>query len=214
MHQIQFYFVLLVAILVPWFWVDNLVDKGVFRFTTKKQRIISVNCRGNDMRPVAVDLGVAAVVVNNNAILLVKEAFGPYAGRWGLPKGMVESNELPAHAVLRELHEECGLEASIIGVGGIREYQNVERCGILISYILHTNDFDITIDGEEISQAGYFEIDSFSEIKWISPSMKDLARTGLQNQFMLETLDKSFEMNRPYLLHLNSHTQESLEVLA
>ncbi len=164
------------------------------------------------MRPVAVDLGVAAVVVNNNAILLVKEAFGPYAGRWGLPKGMVESNELPAHAVLRELHEECGLEASLIGICGLREYQGLEGPGIFISYRLSVKDFEINIDTEEITQAGYFESKSFDKLEWVSPTMLDLARTGLQNHCVLETFDKSSEMNKLYLLHLNSSSQESLGV--
>ena len=40
------------------------------------------------MRPIPLDLGVAAIVLRDSKILLVQEAQGPHEGRWGLPKGM------------------------------------------------------------------------------------------------------------------------------
>ena len=48
------------------------------------------------MRSNLCDLGVAACVVNNGRILLIKESKGPHSSKWGVPKGLVESGELPA----------------------------------------------------------------------------------------------------------------------
>ena len=68
----------------------------------------------NPMRSNLCDLGVAACVVNKGRILLIKESKGPHSSKWGVPKGFVESGELPAQAALRELFEECGLSGDII----------------------------------------------------------------------------------------------------
>ena len=58
------------------------------------------------MRPVETDLGVAACLIKESKILLVKEAKGPQKYLWGLPKGSVDKGELPHFAVRRELKEE------------------------------------------------------------------------------------------------------------
>jgi len=55
------------------------------------------------MRAILTDLGVAACLIKNEAILLVKEASGPQKGRWGMPKGTVDEGELPSFAAMREL---------------------------------------------------------------------------------------------------------------
>ena len=49
------------------------------------------------------DVGVAVVVRKNDSILLVREATGRYAGKWGIPKGRVDEEETPLDAALREL---------------------------------------------------------------------------------------------------------------
>lgn len=55
-------------------------------------------------------LGVGAVVVDDEHLLLVRRAHAPYAGHWSLPGGRVEEGETVAEAVTRELREETGLE--------------------------------------------------------------------------------------------------------
>ena len=51
------------------------------------------------MRPIKTDLGVAACLIENNKILLVKEAKGPQKSLWGLPKGSVDDGEFPQLAI-------------------------------------------------------------------------------------------------------------------
>ena len=65
--------------------------------------------------------GVAAVVTKNYQILLVKESAGRYSGHWGLPKGYVDEGELPRDAALRELREECAVEALATGIYAIEK---------------------------------------------------------------------------------------------
>jgi len=59
-------------------------------------------------------VGVGAVVVNEAArVLLVKRRFEPLAGQWSLPGGAVDVGETLEACVIRELHEETGLEVEV-----------------------------------------------------------------------------------------------------
>jgi ADP-ribose pyrophosphatase YjhB (NUDIX family) len=66
-------------------------------------------------------VGVAAVVLHNNQVLLVQRGREPGKGSWGLPGGVLELGETLAEGVRREVHEECGVDIAVGPVVGVFE---------------------------------------------------------------------------------------------
>jgi ADP-ribose pyrophosphatase YjhB (NUDIX family) len=66
--------------------------------------------------PAAPVLGVGAVVLDGDRVLLVKRANPPLQGEWSLPGGVLELGETLAEACAREVLEETGLEVEVAGL--------------------------------------------------------------------------------------------------
>lgn len=60
-------------------------------------------------------LAASAAVLRDGRVLVAARGRGLMAGRYSLPGGLVEPGETLAQAALRELREEVGVEAEIIG---------------------------------------------------------------------------------------------------
>ena len=68
---------------------------------------------------------VSAVIIENDAVLLVKRAKAPLKGKWNLPGGKVEEGESNTEAIAREIMEETGLTItadSYLGEVSVAEY--------------------------------------------------------------------------------------------
>ena len=153
------------------------------------------------MRTVTTDLGVAACLVENNKILLVKEAKGPQKYHWGLPKGTVDEEELPQIAVIRELKEECGIDGIVQGLVGMRECMIKQTPAIFLAYYVSTENSIVRIDNDEIDDFGWFEEKDFEDLEWISSAMKEIAKKSL-NDYNGKLIDYSIERGRSYFLYL------------
>ncbi len=73
-------------------------------------------------------VGVGVVLFKDDEVLLVKRAKPPISDNWSIPGGAQELGETVREAALRELKEETGIEAEIIGlvdvVDGITKDEN------------------------------------------------------------------------------------------
>jgi 8-oxo-dGTP pyrophosphatase MutT (NUDIX family) len=106
--------------------------------------------------------GVAAIVRDTqNRVLFIRRADN---GEWGLPAGGIDPGETPAEAVVREVHEETGLEVRVTRVAGVfggtgfrMRYEN----GDCAEYTVVVLDCEIVggklapLDGEALA-FGYF----------------------------------------------------------
>ena len=78
----------------------------------------SVGKAGRDF----VGVGVGAVVVNEGKILLLLRKKAPEEGSWTIPGGKVEFGETVENAILREVKEEIGAEATIVRALGVTNH--------------------------------------------------------------------------------------------
>jgi ADP-ribose pyrophosphatase YjhB (NUDIX family) len=68
----------------------------------------------------ALSLGAGAAIAHEGRVLLVRNIHGVTAGRYLLPAGRIEPDELPDHAAAREAFEETNLRVAIEGLIGVR----------------------------------------------------------------------------------------------
>jgi 8-oxo-dGTP diphosphatase len=68
------------------------------------------------MQPVP---AVGVVCFKGREVLLIRRAKPPLEGQWSLPGGRLEAGERLEAAALRELMEETGVEAEILGLAAV-----------------------------------------------------------------------------------------------
>ena len=71
----------------------------------------------NEIGPVTPKVGAEAAIFNQNGELLLMERSD--GSGWCLPCGLVEPNEKPAQAAVRETREETGLEVEVVRLVGV-----------------------------------------------------------------------------------------------
>lgn len=101
-------------------------------------------------------VGVGAVVVDHDRLLLVRRGRAPQMGVWSIPGGKVEHGELLMEAVVRELREETGLEGVCGPLLGWGERIDEEGHYVLL-------DFEVTLVGSDQPVAG----DDATDAVWV-----------------------------------------------
>lgn len=133
-------------------------------------------------------IGVGAVVLNDNSILLVRRRNPPGEGLWSIPGGKLNVGEDIREGVLRELGEETGLVGEIVDLLDI--FQIIirdENGGVKYHYVIF--DFIIEIDGGSLKpgsdalDARFFKLDEALKL--------DLTRS---TRILIEKLKKGDRM--------------------
>lgn len=86
-------------------------------------------------RPVA---AVGVVCFRGHSVLLVRRGAPPRQGEWSLPGGRIEWGERAADAALRELFEETGVSAKLIGLVDVADgvFRSRESGAVWAHYVL------------------------------------------------------------------------------
>lgn len=95
-------------------------------------------------------VGVGGVILDGDAVVLVRRGHPPLAGEWSLPGGVVELGETLEAAVVRELLEETGL---VVEVGPVVEVLDrvlhapdgrVEYHYVIVDYLCRVVDGELS----------------------------------------------------------------------
>jgi 8-oxo-dGTP diphosphatase len=123
---------------------------------------------GQHPRPTA-----GVVCLRDREVLLIKRGNPPRQGQWSLPGGRIEWGETSEAAALRELVEETGIEAELLGlidvVDGImtsRETGQVTRHYIMVDYAARWLSGE-PVAGDDAADARFFPFEeALSIVEW------------------------------------------------
>jgi 8-oxo-dGTP diphosphatase len=90
----------------------------------------------------------SAAIFRNRAVLLVERGSGASAGLWSLPGGHIEPGETAAAAALREVKEETGVVAELVGLADVRDVIRKDKTGLLVAHYVIAVYYGVWRDGE------------------------------------------------------------------
>ncbi len=133
-------------------------------------------------------LGVGAVVLDGDKLLVIKERIGQ---RYKLPGGHIDDSENISNALIREVLEETGIEVefeSIVSLGHFTPGQfNESNLYIVCRAKPLTKEINIQ-DDEEIMEARWLEVDKYLACDDVLPYNKKIVENALNNNgFKIDT---------------------------
>jgi ADP-ribose pyrophosphatase YjhB (NUDIX family) len=129
-------------------------------------------------------VGVGAIVIESDRVLLVKRAHPPIQGQWSIPGGVLEVGEMVREAAIREAREETGLTVEPGELLGVYDRilrdpaQRVRYHYVLIDFLCRP------VGGELLAAS------DASEARWFARG--ELLRLQLAED-TLEVIGKGFE---------------------
>jgi 8-oxo-dGTP diphosphatase len=109
-------------------------------------------------------VAAAALIQQDDRVLLVRRAVDPLKGCWTLPAGFVDAGEDPAEAARRECLEETGLIVQIAGLVDVLFGQEHPRgAHILLVYRARVCEGEIKA-GDDVDGAAFFDLDDLPEL--------------------------------------------------
>jgi 8-oxo-dGTP diphosphatase len=129
-------------------------------------------------------VGVGAIIIEGDRVLLVKRAHPPIQGQWSIPGGVLEVGEMVREAAVREAREETGLmvePGELLGV-----YDRILRDpGQRVQYHYVLIDFLCRPVGGELLAAS-----DAAEVRWFGREELPALRLA---EDTLEVIGKGFE---------------------
>lgn len=139
--------------------------------------------------PEAPIVGVGAVVIDGENVLLVRRGHEPLKGEWSLPGGALELGETLQQGVVREVLEETGLVVVPEGIVEVFDRITQEEASGRVRYHYVLVDFVCRVTGGVLGCGS-----DADEARWVG-------RKELQQQseyrlwpFTLQVIEKAFDL--------------------
>ena len=104
---------------------------------------------------------VGVVCLKGGEVLLIRRGKPPRMGEWSLPGGRIEPGERAVDAALRELREETGVEARILGLIDVVDglFPEAARHYVLIDYLAEWAGGE-PVAGDDAAEAAFMSADA------------------------------------------------------
>ncbi len=136
-------------------------------------------------------VGVAAIVINGDKVLLIKRGKPPAEGLWSPPGGLPEAGETLEEAVKREVYEEAGIKIdvkmpiAIVDVNLRDESGKVKYHYVIVEFFATPLDTKLSSSSDAI------------EAKWISISKLNYVRVTRSFKLLMENVINPFLRGEP-----------------
>jgi ADP-ribose pyrophosphatase YjhB (NUDIX family) len=125
-------------------------------------------------------LGASACIFRGDEVLLVRRGKAEGYGLWSLPGGRVHSGETLIEAAARELAEETGIEAELIGLAGCRDVIRRDAAGAVVAHQVVAAHAGVWLAGEPVAmddaaEAGWFGLDDLASLA-LTEGAEDIIR--------------------------------------
>ena len=133
-------------------------------------------------------VGVGAVVIDGDRVLLIRRANEPLKGEWSLPGGAVEIGETLEAAVAREICEETGLDVRVGPIVEVLDRIRLDADGraryhyVLVDYLCHATGGTMACASDAAAAV------------WAS--LDELTQYGVAEQ-TVAVIRKAFALTRP-----------------
>ncbi len=94
---------------------------------------------------------------------MIRRGKPPRLGQWSIPGGRIERDEGVGAAALRELREETGVEAELLGLVDVVDYITPERHYVLIDYAARWRSGD-PVAGDDAAEAAFYPLSGLSDL--------------------------------------------------
>jgi ADP-ribose pyrophosphatase YjhB (NUDIX family) len=114
-------------------------------------------------------IGAGAVVLAHERVLLVQLGYGPHTQAWAIPGGYVEPGETIDVAIRREILEETGVTAEVLGLIAMRSRVTPDDNSAYCIFLMRASHEEVHADGVEVLDARFFSRQEAQALSDVTP---------------------------------------------
>ena len=106
------------------------------------------------------------VCLRGGEVLLIRRGKPPRMGQWSIPGGRIECCETAVAAALRELKEETGVEAELLGLLDVVDHFGEATHLVLVDYAVRWTAGE-PVAGDDAAEARFFPVaEALERVEW------------------------------------------------